>query len=272
MAIRKCRIDFGAEIDLDLRPLQNGNDEGFSDSHCVVGTITYPEASDDPGVVVYIKSSLTGDEPTDVLNYKKEDADFPNDSTMNQWFTESQFESYRRLGHHVAMATFQPGRPETLDCGDKGERSEYFESLKHVWCPFTPEMQRYASDHSKLLQSLFQEVRTDAKLEGLLDLLLTRDPSHPGLDWKTTHAANADYGTRYCSKLLEFIFLVYLQLRLVFPDNVSHPFSEGWLDIFRSWSKIDVVQDAWTRYRDSYSKAFQIFAESHAGLPRRNTH
>jgi len=272
MAIRKCRIDFGAEIDLDLRPLQNGGDGGFSESHCVVGTITYPEAPDNPGIVVYIKSSLTGDEPADVLNYKKEDPDFPNDSTMNQWFTESQFESYRRLGHHVAMATFQPGRPETLDCCDNEGRSEYFESLKKAWCPLTPEMQRYASDHSKLLESLFQEVRTDPKLEGLLDLLFNRDPSHPGLDWKETHPANADYGIRYCSKLIEFIFLVYLQLKLVFPDNVSHPFSKGWLDIFKSWSKIDVVQDAWIRYGDSYSKAFQIFAESRAGLPRRNTH
>jgi hypothetical protein len=272
MAIRKCRIDFGAEIELDLRPLQNGDDGEFSTAHCVVGTITYPETPDDAGIVVYIKSSLTGDEPTDVLNYKKEDADFPNDSTMNQWFTESQFESYRRLGHHVGMATFLPGRPGDLDCRHKVERSEYFKSLKRVWCPFTPEMQRHASDHSKLLQSLFQEVRTEPKLEGLLDLLLNRDPGHSGLDWKSTHSENADYGTRYCSKLLEFIFLVYLQLRLVFPDNVSHPFSQGWLDMFRSWSKIDVVQDAWIRYGDSYSKEFQIFAESHAGLPTRNAH
>ena len=272
MAIRKCRIDFGAEIDLDLRPLQNAADAEFSGAHCVVGTVTYPEAPDSPGIVVYIKSSLTGDEPADVLNYKNEDPNFPNDSTMNQWFTESQFESYRRLGHHAAMATFQPGRPEPLDCSHKDERAEYFESLKRVWCPFTPEMQRYASDHSKLLESLFQEVRTDPKLEGLLDLLFNRDPQHPGLDWKKTHPENAEYGVRYCSKLIEFIFLVYLQLRLVFPDNVSHPFSEGWLNIFRSWSKIDLLQDAWLRYGDSYSRAFQIFAESHAGFPRSNGH
>jgi hypothetical protein len=58
----------------------------------------------------------------------------------------------------------------------------------------------------------------------------------------------------------------------VFPDNVSHPFTEGWLRIFGSWSKIDVVRDAWSRYGDSYSKAFQIFAESHAGFPRCNGH
>jgi hypothetical protein len=272
MAIRKCRIDFGAEINLDLRPLQTADDAGCSTAHCVVGTITYPESPDDPGIVVYLKSSLTGDEPTDVLNYKKEDQVFPNDSTMNQWFTETQFESYRRLGHHAAMATFQPGRPEALQCNDKEQRHEYFANLKSIWCPFTPEMQRYSSDHSKLLQALFQEVRTDPKLEGLLDLLFNRDPNQAALDWKTAHAENADYGIRFCSKLIEFIFLVYLQLRLVFPENVSHPFSAGWLDIFRSWRRIDVVRDAWLRYGDSYSKAFQIFVESQVELPRHNMH
>jgi hypothetical protein len=270
MAIRKCRIDFGAEIELDLRPFEQPDEAGCSAAHCVVGTITYPETPKDPGIVVYLKSSLTGDEPGDVLNYKKEDQAFPHDSTMNQWFTESQFESYRRLGHHAAIATFLPGGPGSLQCDDKVQRHEYFENLKSVWCPATPEMQRYSPDHSVLFQSLLQEVRTDPKLAGLFDLLFNRDPDHAGLDWEKTHKENADYGIRFCSKLIEFIFLVYMQLRLVFPENLRHPFSEGWLEIFRSWSRMDVVRDAWLRYGHGYSKAFQIFAESHnVGLPKR---
>jgi hypothetical protein len=32
------------------------------------------------------------------LHYKRDHPDFPQQSTLNQWFTESQFESYRRLG------------------------------------------------------------------------------------------------------------------------------------------------------------------------------
>jgi len=268
MAIRKCRIDFGAEIDLDLRPFEKPEDGGWSASHCVVGTITYPETPNDSGVIVYIKSSLTGDEPADVLNYKKEDPVFPHDNTVNQWFTESQFESYRRLGHHAAMATFLPGHPGALHCNDKEQRREYFRNLTSVWCPFTPEMQRYSAEHSKLLQSLFQEIRTEMKLDGLLDLLFNRDPHHPGLDWKKTHTGNGDYAARFCSKLIEFIFIVYMQLRLVFPENLAHPFSGGWLTIFQNWGRIDVVQDAWLRYGKSYSRAFQIFAESQVGLPK----
>ncbi|HXJ15462.1 MAG TPA: hypothetical protein VNH19_24580, partial [Candidatus Limnocylindrales bacterium] len=90
MAIRKCRIDFGAEINLDLRPLEQVGETEFSTSHCVTGTIRYPEDPENAGIVVYIKSSLTGDEPCDVLNYKKEHPSFPHDTTANQWFTESQ--------------------------------------------------------------------------------------------------------------------------------------------------------------------------------------
>ncbi|HXJ88212.1 MAG TPA: hypothetical protein VMS18_15435 [Candidatus Binatia bacterium] len=272
MAIRKCRIDFGVEIDLDLRPFESLDDGGCSASHCVVGTITYPETPHDPGIVVYLRSSLTGDEPADVLNYRKQDPVFPNDSTLNQWFTESQFESYRRLGHHAAMATFLPGRPEALQCSDKHQRQALFENLKSVWCPPTPEMQRYSADHSKLFQSLLQEIRTDTKLEGFLDLLFDRDPNHSALEWEKVHREDAEYAIRFCSKLIEFMFVVYMQLRLVFPDNLSHPFSRGWVDIFKSWSRIDVIQDSWRRYGNSYSRAFQIFAESTVKLPSANPH
>jgi hypothetical protein len=54
-----------------------------------------------PGILVYVKASLTGDEPTDVLEYKNSHTDFPHDRTADQWFSESQFESYRKLGEHI---------------------------------------------------------------------------------------------------------------------------------------------------------------------------
>jgi hypothetical protein len=119
MSIRKCRIDFGVEITLetigDLRPDPKS---GNCKAHYALGTIRYPETPDEPeklGKILYIKSSVTGrlewkdggqevkisPEPSDILNYKLQHATFPHDSTANQWFTESQFESYRRLGQHV---------------------------------------------------------------------------------------------------------------------------------------------------------------------------
>ena len=49
-----------------------------------------------------MKSHLPPDAPADVLAFKAADDAFPHDSTGNQFFTESQFESYRRLGLHLA--------------------------------------------------------------------------------------------------------------------------------------------------------------------------
>jgi len=36
-----------------------------------------------------------------VKNYEKESDGFPHESTADQFFTESQFESYRALGRHM---------------------------------------------------------------------------------------------------------------------------------------------------------------------------
>jgi hypothetical protein len=115
-AIRKCREDIGVEIEVDTAPLipksdgANGDKSGKKQTtqHCVVGTIHYDMADPEggKGVFVYIKASLTGDEPADVLNYQTCHATFPHQSTADQWFSESQFESYRRLGQHIVETLF----------------------------------------------------------------------------------------------------------------------------------------------------------------------
>lgn len=110
-AIAKCRTDFGAEIDLDLRPLIPDPVTRLSAAHFAVGTILYPApphasaekefAKKYEGTIVYLKTTTVGDETADLLRHKRTCPDFPQDSTLNQWFTESQFESYRRLGQLV---------------------------------------------------------------------------------------------------------------------------------------------------------------------------
>jgi hypothetical protein len=73
--------------------------------HAIEGEIRYPEdgPNDKPAQLLYIKSTLTGDEPADIINYHRTHASFPFDTTLNQFFTESQFESYRRLGEHIVQ-------------------------------------------------------------------------------------------------------------------------------------------------------------------------
>jgi hypothetical protein len=113
---RYALIDMGIRIDL---PWQKIADESLATSkaiddksdtpkhrgpHCAIGEITYP--NDRKGILVYIKASLTGDENDYVFDYKKRYSDFPHETTLDQWFTEEQFESYRALGFHAAYGLF----------------------------------------------------------------------------------------------------------------------------------------------------------------------
>lgn len=102
MAIRKCRIDHGAEISLDLTQLEPTGTPPASPQNCISGTVRYANGA--TGNVLYIKSAYTRELPADLVNFRKENPTFPNTSTVDQWFSESQFESYRRLGQHYARS------------------------------------------------------------------------------------------------------------------------------------------------------------------------
>ena len=69
--------------------------------YCAVGRIVYPEADAPPGYLLYIKPMLYGNEPVDILSYAAESPTFPHELTADQWFSESQMESYRALGSYV---------------------------------------------------------------------------------------------------------------------------------------------------------------------------
>jgi hypothetical protein len=73
--------------------------------HFALGRIIYPDGV--VGKLLYIKSTLTGDEPVNVTAYAKAHPQFPHQSTADQWFDESQFESYRTLGTHSIADVFR---------------------------------------------------------------------------------------------------------------------------------------------------------------------
>ncbi|MFT3849005.1 MAG: patatin-like phospholipase family protein [Propionivibrio sp.] len=103
-ALRKCSIDLGAEIDIDLTPLRPGNAFKHTKVHHAVGRIHYPDGNE--GVLLYVKASLTGGEAPDILNYATNHKAFPHDTTADQAFDEDQFESYRKLGFHIGDELF----------------------------------------------------------------------------------------------------------------------------------------------------------------------
>jgi hypothetical protein len=96
-ALRKIRIDLRIPIEFD-DALAKGL-RGQS-RRCAVGTIRYSEVDgpDTDGTIIYLKPMLLGSEPPDVASYAATHPAFPHESTADQWFDESQTESYRMLG------------------------------------------------------------------------------------------------------------------------------------------------------------------------------
>jgi hypothetical protein len=91
---------------LSLAPVDS---ERFSLAHAALAKIEYRAESGEPktsGWLILIKPTLTGDEPADVLRYHNQHHSFPHETTANQWFNESQWESYRKLGEHIGMKVF----------------------------------------------------------------------------------------------------------------------------------------------------------------------
>jgi len=120
-AIRQIRVDFG--IPIEMGEMNFGKElsqpkeicairepSGKLNKYCAIGTIRY-SAVDKPsgsgetdseydGVLIYIKPSLNGSEPADLINCHKVDDAFPQGTNV-EGFSEAQFESYRRLGSHI---------------------------------------------------------------------------------------------------------------------------------------------------------------------------
>lgn len=106
-AVRKIQIDLGIPIEFDPPSLPMSPTgwptEKFSGRHCALASINYSAVDGDvlPGTLIYIKASMNGNETPDVKQYSATNPTFPHQSTAEQFFNESQFESYRRLGTHI---------------------------------------------------------------------------------------------------------------------------------------------------------------------------
>jgi hypothetical protein len=108
---RYARIDLGIRIDLpwpDIRDANRTLDKIYADGeksprvhgpHAAIGRINYNNGV--KGTLLYIKSSMSGDEPDYVKDYKRRNNQFPQETTLDQFFSEEQMEVYRALGFHA---------------------------------------------------------------------------------------------------------------------------------------------------------------------------
>ena len=109
-AVRKIYIDLGIRIDFKgLQDLRNRPPRApISDllgiPYHAIGVMDYQAADGDQcsnGTILYIKPALHWTEPAGIVSYAAAHEAFPHETTTDQWFTESQFESYRSLGFEI---------------------------------------------------------------------------------------------------------------------------------------------------------------------------
>ncbi|GAC1446305.1 MAG: hypothetical protein NVSMB56_03730 [Pyrinomonadaceae bacterium] len=112
-AVRKIRVDLGVNIDfgadVPIHPRifsEELNKERVNKyEYFDVAEIKYSERDgtkeQDDGVLIYIKPTYYGRESADIRQYATASKTFPHETTSDQFYTESQFESYRALGECI---------------------------------------------------------------------------------------------------------------------------------------------------------------------------
>ena len=98
--------------DDDTGPLQARRVKRYA----TLAQVEYPREPDQkPGqepektLILVIKPGLIGNEPSDLINYQRQEPEFPQQTTLDQFFDEAQWESYRKLGEHAMDSLLADG-------------------------------------------------------------------------------------------------------------------------------------------------------------------
>jgi hypothetical protein len=264
-AIRKCQIDLGVRIEIDVEGIRP-DAAGKGLFHCAVGLIHYESSplGGETGYLLYIKPSMNGNEPTDVAQYRAAHPQFPHQPTSDQWFDESQFESYRRLGRHIGETVF--------DCqagtDDADSIADLFVRLQYRWYPPSPATREAFSRHAERLRSIQTQIRSDKDLAFLdaqvypeWEQLMARGAplqEQPAANmWLPAEPEALRAGFYACIAMLELMQSVYLDLNL--EEQYDHPDNRGWLNLFRHWSWSGMFRVSYAIACSTFGARFQQF-------------
>jgi hypothetical protein len=273
--IRLVRTDFGIAIDIDTAPLRK-DEKGLSRWHCAIGAIRYDEV--DPsgvtGTLLFIRSSLTGDEDADLRNYAVTHPPFPHHPTSDQFFDEAQFESYRDLGYHVGMSVFSEAceavgrsaqgpdaRPPATqtDRTYRGTTRELFAALRREWSPLPAGGGAAYTASCRDYLAVVGELRKDRDLRRVSGSLFPEVALLPrGAEGQAT---DGDVYTdlHEIDALLQVMELSWLENDL---DRFhAHPLNRGWMNVMRRWTASDLFHRYWVVLRAQYSRGFVRFCE-----------
>jgi GNAT superfamily N-acetyltransferase len=281
-AVRRVREDFGAEIVIDLSPLRPGPD-GFARQPMVAGDIHYPGG--DTGVLLVLKPTLIGDEPVDILQYKRRNGAFPHETTGDQFYDAAQWESYRRLGQHAVQSAFRTpvklvmSRDPSLNCG------HVFAKARFEWLPVPvaahenfPHLAKRCSELEELLRNaqcktLLHEVYKEIDELDRQELgVAPPKPAEPPVQ-----QGPAPGPVRLSSDEL-LVSLQILRVAILFMEEVfftldldtqyTHPVNLGWINYFARWAYSPLFRMWWPLLRPMFAARFTCFLEERFSLAR----
>lgn len=128
--VRKARIDLQARITF-LRPRSEAGADGqapdrmigsldelaSADTEACIAVAQVRYRSGAEGVLVVVKPNLCHGLPVDLVNFKRDHPDFPQQSSTDQSFDEAQWESYFTLGEALGQRLTRGARLEQLGAG-----------------------------------------------------------------------------------------------------------------------------------------------------------
>jgi hypothetical protein len=269
-AIRKCRTDLGIEIDLDVRQIASIDAQRYNAAPCAVGSIRYSE--EDVGTILYIKASRRVGLPSDVMHYATEHTAFPHESTADQFFSESQFESYRRLGHFLAGEILGASRaiaPNTVDV------DRLFRELSERWYRPSKAIATNFGRLAEQVDELFERLRSK-------DLAFLSRQFYP--EWRNLLGADVvdpkvqtedllfvpddeaqlQQAFYFCNSLIQLMESVYVALNL--ETDWQHPDNSGWLNVFNHWAWSGMFRVTWAVSAATYGGRFRAFCEQRLNL------
>jgi hypothetical protein len=254
-ALRKAFIDFGIEVTFDP-PLSIGSRanplkpvHGYACAH-----ILYPEGA--TGELIYIRPCDLPDATADVLAYRNASTAFPHETTLNQWYSESQFESYRALGYQETTALGATGQ-QSLEAFFRTVKLQARQLMPNETQPITrPRSEAMAYDVPELLSM------SQAELDGLF----TGASPGPIPEGEANGTAIIAPGTVFSKEIAAFITFFAWQGKVFDPKtntlrNRIGPFGlnaivakvyvgESWLDqkpcIILDYSETSIVAE-WIR-------------------------
>jgi hypothetical protein len=279
-AIRKINIDMGIPITFNGMPIYSRKAEAKPDAaYCAIGNIDYRAVDGDNaglGTLIYLKPAFYGSEPMDVRQYGEAHLDFPHESTADQWFSESQFESYRQLGRHVAATVFDVSATSRMSTAPSSladrSLSPLITELRQRWYPASRAIQESFTRHADTVNAIFDLIRGSKELQ-FLDAQIYPEWQHLAADYSDAPPAalwlpkgydQMRAGFYVCNQMIQLMESVYLDLHL--EQEFEHPDNRGWMNLFKHWSWSGMFRVTYAISASTYGARFQSFCERRLDL------